>query len=423
MIIIQGMKSDVDYHPRIQEGPLAKALASHPVVVLHGARQTGKSTLALSATLAKNRMYKTLDDFDNLEMADQDPQRLLEGGELLTLDEIQRKPKILLAIKREVDRKRKAGRFLLTGSANILLMKEVSETLAGRAVYVHLPPMVHGEIESRPFGRNLDMLFRAKNSQEAAASFEGSAGGIDFPEAVYSGGFPVPALLCTPDERSSWFDGYIQTYLERDLRNLSAIANLADFRRLMRFAALRNGGLLNQANLARDAGISSATAHRYLSLLDVTFQITKIPAFKRSRAKRLIKAPKLFWNDTGLAARLAGFASVKELESAPEWGAWLENFVFVHLKAFADLVSPPLVLSYWRTASGQEVDFILESPRRLLPIEVKATSHPGLDDARHIEAFLEDNPKAGIGVVACRCRRPKILAPSLLAVPIGMLLN
>lgn len=423
MIIIHGMKTDAGYLPRIQEPVLAAALKSHPVVVLHGARQTGKSTLACSPSISRGRTYRTLDDFDDLDLADTNPSALLLAGDLVTLDEVQRKPKLLLAVKRDVDRARKPGRFLLTGSANILLMKEVSETLAGRAVYIRLPPMVRGEIEGGASGTCLDGLLESDDSRSAIARLPAGGPHPDLAGEILRGGYPVPALMQDHAMRASWFDGYIQTYLERDLRGVSAVQELADFRRVMKFAALRTATLLNQANLARDAGVSSATAHRYLAILEATFQIHRIPAFSRIRNRRLIKAPKLYWNDTGLAARIAGFSTADEISESHEWGAWVENYAATHLLAFAEMASPQMGISHWRTAAGQEVDFVVESRGRLLPIEVKAAANPNPDDARHLLAFLDEYPETRIGVLACACRKPVPISPSVLAIPLGTLLS
>lgn len=195
-----------------------------------------------------------------------------------------------------------------------------------------------------------------------------------------------------PEARGAWFDGYVRTYLERDLRDLAAVENLADFQRLLRAACLRIGNILNQAELARDVGLPPSTAQRYLGLMETSFQLVRLPAFAVNRTKRLTKSPKLFWTDTGLALRVAG-------ESRPR-GAHLENLILTDLLAWKEgRPNAPQVL-YWRTAKGAEVDFVIEWGDRVLPIEVKSGGRVRTGDVRHLQTFLDEYPDlAGGGVV------------------------
>ena len=408
---------------RYQTSALAHTLGQHPVVVLQGARQTGKTTIATLPEVSEERVYLTLDDLQTREMAQRDPDALFIGRNRVTLDEVQREPDLLLAVKRAVDGDRRAGRFLLTGSANLLLMRRVSESLAGRAVYFQLPGLTWAEVEGREFGRNLSLLV-GERSLEAVLSGLERAPSPSRPlhEAIMAGGYPVPSLSPDAEFRTRWFDGYTQTYLERDLRDLSATDNLVDFRRLMQIAAGQNGRLANAASLSRDAGLSPATARRYLGTLEVSFQLLRIPAYSVNRGKRLVKAPKLFWSDTGLAAHLAGLFDAEALQAGREWGAWLENWVCIHLLAFASLQVPRISLCHWRTAAGEEVDFVLESGRTPLPLEVKATPRPRGDDIRGLEAFLDSYPEAPFGILACGCSEPHALSSRVLALPLADLL-
>ena len=311
----------VDLHkikPRLQSPILAQVLTQYPVVVVHGARQTGKTTLVQESPIGQGRTFLSLDDFDVRDVAQSDPAALFIGRDCITLDEIQRQPDLLLAIKADVDRQRQPGRFLLTGSANLLLMERVADTLAGRAVYFSLPPLTWAEIEERGYGRTLDMLIEQETIDQVVHAFPASIPEPNRPlqEAVRAGGYPVPALAADAGFRARWFDGYVQTYLERDLRQLSAIDQLMEFRRLMQLCAVHNGRLLNIASLAADAGLAAATARRYINLLETSFQVTRVPAYAVNRGKRLVKAPKLLWTDTGLAAHLAGIA---DSDSLAEW--------------------------------------------------------------------------------------------------------
>jgi predicted AAA+ superfamily ATPase len=310
------------------------------VVILSGARQTGKTTLAGSPEIGADREYRTMDEFSTLEVARRDPAALVAGAERMTLDEIQRAPQLLSAVKIEVDRDRRPGRFLCTGSANLLLMAQVSESLAGRAVYLDIPPLTWPEIERAPLAATLDAAIAAASAEHfLKKSFRASArrNGVSVSEAIFRGGFPVPALSRDAAMRGRWFEGYAATYLERDLRLLSAIGDLVAFRRFMQAAALRNGALLNVAQLAQDAGIPPSTAGRYLSLLEVSCLVWRVPAFTVNRGKRLSKTPKLLWLDSGLAAHLAGFQDSGQLAESRLYGAWLKSWVGHHLRTWASM--------------------------------------------------------------------------------------
>ena len=390
----------VDYHPvdddtlvpRIQAAHLAAALASHPVVVLQGARQTGKSTLARFGPGGRGRRYFSLDDLDVLDTARREPDALLTGSGPVTIDEVQREPALMLGVKRAVDRARVPGQFLLTGSANLLLMRSVSETLAGRAVYVRLPGLTWGETEAAAPPAMFQRLLHADDAEaalEIVLASERARPARPLEQAILAGGFPIPALRLCGEARRLWFDGYVQTYLERDLRQISSVESLVEFRRLMRVAALQTGRLLNHAGLARAAGLPSSTASRYLSLLEGSFLIHRIAPYSVNRSKRLIKAPKLYWADTGLMAYLGGVFDAGAIARSDVVGSILESWVVSHLQTFSALESPPIDVCHWRTAGGVEVDFVLEGTGVLLPIECKWTAHPRAGDLRGLIAFLD----------------------------------
>ena len=334
------------------------------------------------------RPYLTLDDFDLRVQADAEPEAILQRAPRMILDEVQRGRDLLIAVKRAVDAdsERQTGRFVLTGSANLLMMQRVSETLAGRSAYVTLWPFTRrerlglgntgpwSEVVATPSRDWRDILGAHVEPHE------------DWRTAALVGGLPVPALeLTEPSQRELWYSGYVQTYLERDLQAVRAVENLADFRRLMRAACLRIGGLVNQTELGRDVGISQPQVHRFLNLMETTYQAVRVPAYAVNRTRRLIKAPKLYWCDTALAMFLAG-------ESEPR-GAHLENQVLCDLLAWRDVQTRRPEVLYWRTATGLEVDLVVETPTRLLPIEVKAATRVRPSDARGVEAFLDEYPE------------------------------
>jgi hypothetical protein len=181
-------------------------------------------------------------------------------------------------------------------------------------------------------------------------------------------------------DREIWFEGYVRTYLERDLQEISSISALPDFRRLMRAASLRIGQLVNQTELGRDVALPQPTVHRYLNLLETSYLLVRLPAYAVNRTKRLIKAPKLYWGDTGVALHLSG--------GEEPGGAHLENVILHDLLAWSDARLEHTEVAYWRTAVGEEVDFVIETGGRLLPIEVKATARPRLGDAANLRTFL-----------------------------------
>ncbi len=381
-----------------------------PAVVVTGARQTGKSTLAQKLA-PRGRRFFSLDDLDVVDAARRDPEALVGGAEPVTLDEVQREPELLRAVKRAIDRRRWPGQFLLTGSANLLLMRQVSESLAGRASYLTLWPMTRRE--QRALGRCgiWDELLDAPDEKWRDLVTAQPEGPEDWRALARRGGFPTPAIqLKTAVERAVWFDGYVRTYLERDLQDLSSIAALPDFRRLMRAACLRMGQLVNQTELGRDVALPQPTVHRYLNLLEISYLLVRLPAYAVNRTKRLIKSPKLYWGDTGVALHLA--------QLTEPGGAHLENLVLHDLLAWRDARLDRAEILYWRTTIGEEVDFVIEAGDRLLPIEIKATGRPRLQDAAHLRTFrAEYGKKARAGLLLHTGNTVEWLAPDVLAAP------
>lgn len=396
--------------PRLIGRSLAERLGVMPAVVVTGARQTGKSTLAQTQT-AGTRRFLSLDDLDVADAARRDPEALVGGVQPVTLDEVQREPDLLHAVKRAIDRERRAGQFLLTGSANLLLMRQVSESLAGRASYLTLWPMTRREQKGLGRGGVWDELLEAADDDWLDLLAERAAAPEDWKALARRGGFPTPAVhLHSDHERAIWFDGYVRTYLERDLQDLSSIAALPDFRRLMRAGCLRIGQVVNQTELGRDVALPQPTVHRYLNLLEVSYLLIRLPAYAVNRTKRLIKSPKLFWGDTGVALHLS--------EAAEPTGAHLENLVLADLLAWRDARLDRAELYYWRTTTGEEVDLLIETGGRLLPIEVKTTARPRLRDAANLRTFRKEYGYASRpGLLLHAGRELEWLTPDVLAVP------
>lgn len=385
-----------------------------PVVVLSGLRQAGKSTLLQrEKSIAAERSYRTLDDFAVLAAARTNPESLLE--DTVTLDEVQRCPELLLAIKRSVDERRLPGRFVLSGSANLALLGHVSESLAGRAVYFTLHPMTRRELSGHvgkpPF------LIDFMRSQTVP---KGAAKPVTVQE-VLMGGLP-PACLGPVGAAGEWFRGYVQTYVERDVRQLSQITDLISFRLLAQLAALRTGQVLVISSLARDAKLSAATAGRYLNLLEASFLTRRIPPFLKNRSSRLVKSPKLYITDSGLAAYLAGVEDLEPGRDDLMRGALFETYTAQNLAALLEAHLPDAQLSYWNEQGRHEVDFVIESGRNVFAVEVKAATRWSESDLSGLRAFVERTPACAAAVLAYNGREAVHLGGRLFAVPLGHLL-
>lgn len=401
------------YYPRWLTPILQTAWQDYPVVVVTGARQVGKSTLLLNAEPFRDWRFHTLDDFAVLRQARETPQELWAGTDRVVLDEVQRAPELLLAIKQAVDRDPGRRRFVLSGSANLLLMRRVSESLAGRAMYFILRPMTLGEIHrvSPP-----DVLSRVLNGDWPAEETLPNAP-ADPVEHLLRGFLPALLTIERPEAWIRWWSGYVATYLERDLRQFSQVEDLLDFRRLMELLALRSGQVLNQSELGRDARLSQPTVHRYLNLLETTQLFERLRAYTVSRTSRLLKSPKVFWNDPGLAVFLSGYFGLEDLRRARELGAYFETLIFHHLQVLAGLMTPPARLYFWRTQRGQEVDFVVEHGRRLAAIEVKQAMQVSYGDVASLRAFLEEYPEAAGGVLLYGGRAIRRLGERIVALP------
>lgn len=398
--------------PRAAAFLVQQALSTMPVVVITGARQTGKTTLVRSDPTLAQLPYLTLDDLSTRLQAQADPEVLVERAPRLILDEVQRAPNLLLAIKKVVDRNpRERGRFVLTGSANLLMLRQMADTLAGRAFYVTLWPLTQAELAGRGRTGLWGELLAAPLQRWGEILAPSPGRPKQLRQALQGGGFPVPAYhLKEEAQRALWFAGYVQTYLERDLPDLRAVENLADFRRLMQACSWRLGGILNQSELGRDCGLSQPQVHRFLNVLEASYLCVRLPAYAVNRTKRLIKAPRLYWGDVGLALALSG-------EAEPR-GAHLENLILLDLLAWRDSQIKPPGIFYWRTADGLEVDFVVEQEQQLLPIEVKTSEKLVPRDARALEAFCQEYPdRAPRGLLLYAGSETFLLTRHVLATP------
>lgn len=399
---------------------LREAVAEHPVVILTGARQVGKSTLLRGIEPFASWRYLSFDDLSLVEQARIRPEALWAGVESIVLDEVQKAPEVLNAVKLAVDESRRERRFLLSGSANLLLMQHVGESLAGRAVYTTLEPMALGELTGESATAPVDKLEDLLSGRFPADT---EIDPID-PLPHLLRGF-MPALLpfqtiADPRRRAAavlrWWEGYVGTYLERDLRQLSQVSSLVDFRKLMELLALRSGHLLNQSELGRDARLPQPTVNRYLNLLEASHLFQRLPAYTSSRTTRLLKSPRIFWSDPALAVFLAGYFDLDSLKKSRELGFFFETLVFLHLRILAAELAPRAQLFSWRTPKGAEIDFVVEHGRRLLGVEVKMADEVSHRDTEGLRLFLESTPGA-FGVLVYTGRRIRRLDEKIVAVP------
>ena len=366
---------------------LLDGLADTPAVLVNGARQTGKSTLVQSAELAEqSRQYLTFDDPGILAAAKRDPNGFVAGlNAAVTLDEVQHVPELFPVIKAAIDRNRQPGRFLLTGSANVMLLPKLSEFLAGRMEVLTLWPFSQGEMRGvrESF---VDTLFSQKSvgwtGKTATARRE------ELLETILAGGYPLAVARQSATRRDAWFQSYVMTMLQRDIRDLANIADVTAVPRLLSVVAARAGGLLNFADLSRSVALPQTTLKRYFALLEATFLVQLLRPWARNLGKRIIQTPKVYLNDTGLLAHLLG-ATVDRLKAEGNLaGAVLENFVLMELRKQSTWSATQPELFYWRTASGQEVDVVLEDRAgRVAGVEVKAAATLSGNDVRGLQGL------------------------------------
>jgi hypothetical protein len=407
--------------PRRLEATLERSLREFPVTTVIGLRQSGKTTLVRRA--AAHRTYVTLDDLGALAAARRDPEGFLGGlPRPLTIDEVQRVPELLLAVKREVDRRPGPGRFLLTGSAHIELRKGVSETLAGRAALLRMRPMTWAEAAGRADWNPVDALLGCRSAAETAARF---ARGAPFDGSrILGGGLPVPLLRRAGAARTRWFEQYRSAYVERDVPPLVQVDEVSAFVRFLTLAAARTSQTTNFAALAHESGLSADTGLRWFSVLESTFLADLVPPYWRNIGKRLVKAPKLHFGDAGLAAHMMGISDWRSAQRQHVAGALLETLVAQHLLTFAETSRRPTQLFHYRTHAGAEVDFVLSRGARLLPVEVKLSSTVKSSDVRGMAAFLDDfSSAAPFGVVLTTGSEAMPVARGITAIPLMSLLE
>ncbi len=396
------------------------ALGDTPVVALHGARQTGKSTLAKAiADSLHPAAYFTLDDTPVLAAATDDPTSFIAGlAGPVVLDEIQRAPGLLLAIKASVDRDRQAGRFLLTGSAQLMALPHLADTLAGRIEVLTLHPFTQGEMA----GLREEFIERAFSPGTSLSSGAGVMSS-DLRERIATGGYPEAVARTAAPRRAAWFRSYVATATERTVRDVAEITGLPDLRRLLAALAYRSGSLVNVADLSRTLGVPQTTLKRYLALLEIGFLVRRLPAWSANLTTRLVKTPKVYITDSGLLAHLLATDPRRMADEPTQFGQVLESFVVNEIDRQATWSDVPVRLLHYRTHVGREVDLVLEDDRgRIVGVEVKATASPVASDFNGLRSLADAaGERFHRGVLLCLSREPVSFGPRLQTLPISAL--
>lgn len=405
------------FRDRLLAGPINEAMADTPVVVVAGARQVGKSTLAAHLVAAYGGTWLSLDDTATLDAARSDPVGFVSGRSgVVGIDEAQRVPELLLAIKAEVDRKRRAGRFLLTGSTRLLGAPHLADSLAGRMEALTLWPFTQAELSaaSSPPGL-IDHAFGG----DLGGLRPTSASRAEVLDRAGRGGY-LPAIERSERRRTAWYDSYVAGVIDREVRALTDATYLRELPRLLRLAAARTSGELNIADVARDLGLSRPTTDTYLAHLEAVFLVQTVPAWSTNLTSRVVRRPKLTLTDTGLATRLLGPRLRSDDEVA---GRLVETFVTNELRAQAEWSAARPTIFHFRDRDGAEVDLVLESgDGRVVGVEVKAGATVRAEDLRGLR-LLEHRLGDGFagGIVLCTAPAPLHLGGRLWSMPISAL--
>lgn len=400
------------YIPRWLEVRLEEVLKSHPVAILTGPRQVGKSTLLEHANFLKDWQYLTLDDTDTLEQAEEDPKGLFWEDKPTIIDELQRCPELLVTIKYFVDKSGRRRNFILSGSGNISLRQTPRETLAGRAKYLHLTGF--GFRESRRLSAQgiLDEIWEGREVTFSSVKLD-----IDITQTVWRGSLPGIVLASNEKIALERLSSYVDTYIQRDIQDLVKIRHPQNFRRLIEALSQATGWESVQEELSKSCGETRTNVSRYMSLLKDTNLLYELKGYA-VKGERAYKQSKYFWFDSGSACFLAGIYSSEELKKPRVKGRYLENFILQQILSWASLQLIPPEIFYWKPKAGEaEVDFVVVSVGRAVGIEVKSSKEVTFSDTRSMREFLKSHPQVTKGIIVYAGEKIYPIATNIYAVP------
>jgi len=409
---------DKALYPRFAEPRLTEALADSPIVLVHGPRQCGKTTLAQIIGERKGYAYVSFDDAVLCAAAQADPVGFAgDLPERVILDEVQRVPALFSALKVAVDRKRSAGRFILTGSANVLLVPKLADSLAGRMEIIRLHPLAQCELNRRTTSF-LDSLFagnfKTRQTDRLASQLA---------EKIVAGGYPAALARPTERRRATWYRDYLDALVQRDVRDLARISSLDILPRLLTLADSQTARLLNVADLSSPFQVSRPTIRDYVTLLERVFLVDSLAPWHSNRLSRLIKTPKLHVGDTGLACALLGINAAALASDRPLLGQLLETFAFQELRRQASWYGESVAFFHYRDKDGAEVDIVIErGARALAGIEIKASATVTGADFRGLRKLKEASGKRFVaGIVLYDGEACASFGDGMFAVPVRAL--
>ncbi|MBU1366466.1 MAG: ATP-binding protein, partial [Candidatus Omnitrophica bacterium] len=402
---------------------LKKYVSQFPVVVLTGARQAGKSTLLKHLFKSGRWEYVNFDKRGVLEKVKSDPDLFVKDiSSNIIIDEAQKAPEVFHSIKWRIDEGLKY-KIILSGSANFQLLHKVTETLAGRAGILELFPF---SVNEKYKGSNiLELLFSSQSIKKIADRIRNYKRIKDefILQHILWGGYPKVFEYRNTGLKLNWFENYRTTYIERDLRDLTQIANISDFQRFYQMLAFQIGSILNLSNIANDVGITVPTCKKYLQILEASYQYLLLKPYHLNVHKRLIKSPKVYVWDTGLCNFFLGYSSIKQLKESGRFGNIFENCIISEMTKQNNLLQKKSNMYFWRTSNGAEIDLIIERGEDVIPIEIKSNVRINNVSIRGLLDFLKlKTPKRILfGVVFYRGDRIFRLTEKILAIPVGYL--
>lgn len=405
-------------YPRYIQPRIVEAMADTPVVLLSGPRQAGKTTLVRKLA-GKKRQFITLDDELTLLAARQDPVGLVRTLDYAVIDEVQRAPALVLAIKKSVDDDRRAGRFLLTGSANLMTLPLVADSLAGRMETLTLLPLAGCEIQSST-GKWIDAVFDGRIPKARRLEV-----GAKLVERVLRGGYPEAVTRATPRRRTAWAKQYVDALIQRDVRDIASIDKLGQLPRLLKSLALMAGQLCNFTQLGGQVGLDSKTVYKYLAVLEQMFLLRRVEPWSTNRLSRIVKTPKIQFIDSGLLGTLVDLTEASVAGDRSRFGQVLESYVYSELLKQATWAERNYVLYTYRDRDQVEVDFVIEDQAgRVVGVEVKAAASVSLSDLAGLRKLATLAGKRFVaGVILYDGNDTLPIGEQLWAVPISTLWN